>query len=211
MSVTVKICGITSVEDAVAVTDAGADAIGLMFYEDSPRHVTLEQAREIAAAVPPHVARVGVFVNAETAFIQQAVAECMLNILQFHGDETPEQCRGFPVMTMKAFRMRGPETLEQLPEYGTDGFLLDAYVKDALGGTGETFNWGLAVRAAEFGKPIFLAGGLTPDNVADAVQQVRPFGVDVSSGVESAPGKKDADAVWSLVAAVRAAERLPDA
>ena len=180
----------------MAVTDAGADAIGLMFYEDSPRHVTLEQARELAAAVPPHVAR---------------VAECMLNILQFHGDETPEQCLGFPVMTMKAFRMRGPETLEQLPEYGTDGFLLDAYVKDALGGTGETFNWGLAVRAAEFGKPIFLAGGLTPDNVADAVQQVRPFGVDVSSGVESAPGKKDADAVWSLVAAVRAAERLPDA
>ncbi len=115
MSVTVKICGITTAEDAVAVTDAGADAIGLMFYEDSPRHVTLEQAREIAAAVPPHVARVGVFVNAESTFIQQAVAECMLNILQFHGDETPEQCRGFPVIAMKAFRMGGPETPEHVP------------------------------------------------------------------------------------------------
>ena len=205
MSVTVKICGITSEADALAAAEAGADAIGLMFYEDSPRHVTLEQAKAISAALPQHVMRVGVFVNAEEAFVHQALTECMLNILQFHGDETPEECSRYPVMTLKAFRVQGEETLAQLEAYPSAGYLLDAYVKDALGGTGATFNWDLAVRAQEFGKPIFLAGGLTPENVVEAVRKVQPFGVDVSSGVESEPGRKDAEQMRTFVAAAKGA------
>ena len=205
MSVTVKICGITSEADALAAVEAGADAIGLMFYEGSPRHVTLEQAKAISAALPQHVMRVGVFVNAEEAFVHQALTECMLNILQFHGDETPEECSRYPVMTLKAFRVQGEETLAELEAYPSAGYLLDAYVKDALGGTGATFNWDLAVRAQEFGKPIFLAGGLTPENVAEAVRKVQPFGVDVSSGVESEPGRKDAEQMRTFVAAAKGA------
>jgi phosphoribosylanthranilate isomerase len=205
VSVTVKICGITSEADALAAAEAGADAIGLMFYEGSPRHVTLEQAKAISAALPQHVMRVGVFVNAEEAFVHQALTECMLNILQFHGDETPEECSRYPVMTLKAFRVQGEETLAQLEAYPSAGYLLDAYVKDALGGTGATFNWDLAVRAQEFGKPIFLAGGLTPENVAEAVRKVQPFGVDVSSGVEIEPGRKDAEQMRTFVAAAKGA------
>ncbi len=205
MSVTVKICGITSEADALAAAEAGADAIGLMFYEGSPRHVTLEQAKAISAALPQHVMRVGVFVNAEEAFVHQALTECMLNILQFHGDETPEECSRYPVMTLKAFRVQGEETLAQLEAYPSAGYLLDAYVKDALGGTGATFNWDLAVRAQEFGKPIFLAGGMTPENVAEAVRKVQPFGVDVSSGVEIEPGRKDAEQMRTFVAAAKGA------
>ena len=189
----------------MAVTDAGADAIGLMFYEGSPRHVTLEQAKAISAALPQHVMRVGVFVNAEEAFVHQALTECMLNILQFHGDETPEECSRYPVMTLKAFRVQGEETLAGLEAYPSAGYLLDAYVKDALGGTGATFNWDLAVRAQEFGKPIFLAGGLTPENVVEAVRKVQPFGVDVSSGVEIEPGRKDAEQMRTFVAAAKGA------
>lgn len=205
MSVTVKICGITSEADALAAVEAGADAIGLMFYEGSLRHVTLGQAKAISAALPPHVMRVGVFVNAGEAFVHQALTECMLNILQFHGDETPEECSRYPVMTLKAFRVQGEETLAELEAYPSAGYLLDAYVKDALGGTGATFNWDLAVRAQEFGKPIFLAGGLTPENVAEAVRKVQPFGVDVSSGVESEPGRKDAGQMRTFVAAAKGA------
>ena len=205
MSVTVKICGITSEADAIAAAEAGADAIGLMFYEGSPRHVILEQAKAISAALPQHVMRVGVFVNAEEAFVHQALTECMLNILQFHGDETPEECSRYPVMTLKAFRVQGEETLAQLEAYPSAGYLLDAYVKDALGGTGATFNWDLAVRAQKFGKPIFLAGGLTPENVAEAVRKVQPFGVDVSSGVEIEPGRKDAEQMRTFVAAAKGA------
>jgi phosphoribosylanthranilate isomerase len=205
VSVTVKICGITSEADALAAAEAGADAIGLMFYEGSLRHVTLEQAKAISAALPPHVMRVGVFVNAEEAFVHQALTECMLNILQFHGDETPEECSRYPVMTLKAFRVQGEETLAQLEAYPSAGYLLDAYVKDALGGTGATFNWDLAVRAQEFGKPIFLAGGLTPENVVEAVRKVQPFGVDVSSGVESEPGRKDAEQMRTFVSAAKGA------
>ncbi len=203
MSVLVKICGITSAADAVASAEAGADAVGLMFYEDSPRHVTLEQAKVISSALPSHVMRVGVFVNADEAFVHQALTECVLNILQFHGDETPEDCSRYPVMTLKAFRVKDEETLQQLEAYPTAGYLLDAYVKDSLGGTGATFNWDLAVRAQEFGKPILLAGGLTPDNVADAVRKVQPFGVDVSSGVESEPGRKDPARMKAFVKAAK--------
>ncbi|MEE2813741.1 MAG: phosphoribosylanthranilate isomerase [Verrucomicrobiota bacterium] len=205
MSVTVKICGITSQADARAAAAAEADAIGLMFYKESPRHVTIEQAKEICEVLPAHIMRVGVFVNTDEALINRALSECLLNILQFHGDETPEDCAQYPVMTLKAFRVQGPETLEQMKDYSTAGFLLDAYTKEARGGTGEKFNWDLAVQAQQLRKPVFLAGGLTPDNVAEAVRKVEPFGVDVSSGVESEPGKKDSEKMVAFVKAAKSA------
>jgi phosphoribosylanthranilate isomerase len=203
MSVKVKICGITCVADGLAAAEAGADMIGLMFAEKSPRHISLKVAAEIASAVPPFVMKVGVFVNPTEELVMRAISECGLSLLQFHGDETPEFCTQFGLMCMKAFRIRDAESLKELPKFQTDAYLLDAYSPEARGGTGEKFNWDLAIEAQKFGKPIFLAGGLTPENVADAVRKVNPFGVDVSSGVESAPGKKDTAKVRTFIAAVR--------
>jgi phosphoribosylanthranilate isomerase len=205
MKTQVKICGLTSVADALAAAAAGADMIGLMFYDQSPRHITLAKAVEISRALPPFVLRVGVFVNPPEALVTRAIAECGLSLLQFHGDEESDFCTQFGLMSMKAIRVRDAESLNQLEHFHTDAFLLDANSPSGLGGTGEKFNWDLAVAAQKFGKPIFLAGGLTPENVGDAVKQVRPFAVDVSSGVESAPGKKDAAKVRAFIAAVRAA------
>ena len=206
MKTQVKICGITSVADALAAAGAGADMIGLMFYEGSPRHVTVAQAAEISRALPPFVLRVGVFVNPDETLVTRAIAECGLSLLQFHGDEDSDFCTQFGLMSMKALRVRDAESLNLMENYHTDAFLLDAYSQAGLGGTGEKFNWDLAVAAQKYGKPIFLAGGLTPENVADAVKQVRPFAADVSSGVESAPGKKDAAKVRDFIAAVRRCE-----
>ena len=149
--------------------------------------------------------RVGVFVDAEEDFVLRAIGEAGLTMLQFHGDEPPEFCTQFGLMSMKAFRIRDEKSLEELPKYQTDAYLLDAFSPEARGGTGEKFNWDLAVEAQKFGKPIFLAGGLTPENVAEAVRKVQPFGVDVSSGVESAPGKKDHAKVKAFIAAAKAA------
>ena len=204
MSTKVKICGLTSVADAVAAAEAGADMIGLMLYAGSPRHISLTQAAEISRALPPFVLKVGVFVNPEEALVSRAIAECQLSLLQFHGDEPSEFCTQFGLMSMKALRVQNADSLAVLEHYATDAFLLDAYAPNGLGGTGEKFNWDLAVEAQKFCKPIFLAGGLTPENVADAVRQVRPFAVDVSSGVEAAPGMKDAAKVRAFIAAVRA-------
>ena len=205
MKTQVKICGLTSVADAQAAAAAGADLIGLMFYAGSPRHVSLAQAAEIARALPPFVLRVGVFVNPDEALVTRAIAECGLNLLQFHGDEPSAFCTQFGLMSVKALRVRDAASLQTLAEYHTDAFLLDAYSAAGRGGTGEQFNWDLAVTAQHWGKPIFLAGGLTPANVAAAVRQVRPFAVDVSSGVEAAPGKKDPAKMQAFIAAVRAA------
>ena len=205
MGVTVKICGITSVEDAQAVVLAGADAVGLMFYEGSPRHIALEQAKAIVDSLSNTIVRVGVFVNSEESFVRQAMEICTLNMLQFHGDETPEYCARFEIMTLKAIRVSDESSLKEMERYSADGFLLDAFSENSLGGTGETFNWELAKRATKSGRPIFLAGGLTSENVAEAVKAVRPFAVDVSSGVESEPGKKDAAKVRAFVAAAKGA------
>jgi phosphoribosylanthranilate isomerase len=153
--------------------------------------------------LPPFVLRVGVFVNPLEDDVWRAINEVGLSLLQFHGEEPPELCTQFGVMSMKAFRVQNQESLAQLERYPTDAWLLDAYSTKGLGGTGDTFNWDLAVRAREFGRPIFLAGGLTPANVAEAVRHVRPFGVDVSSGVESAPGRKDAEKVRAFIAAAK--------
>ncbi len=205
MSTVVKICGITNAPDALAAAAAGADALGLMFYEGSPRHVTVKAAGEIVRQLPPFIIKVGVFVNAPEDAVMRAIGECGLNILQFHGDETPEYCGQFPVMTIKALRVRDGESLKALADYRTDAFLLDAYSPDRLGGTGEKFNWDLAIEAQKLGKPIFLAGGLTPENVAEAVRRVRPYAVDVSSGVEESPGKKDHKKVAAFIKAAKSA------
>ena len=205
MSTRVKICGITNPADAQAAVAAGADALGFIFYEKSPRFVSLKTAAEISKQLPPFIMRVGVFVDAPEDFVLRAIGECSLILLQFHGDEPPEFCTQFGLMSMKAFRIRDAESLKKIPDYLTDAYLLDAFSSTTLGGTGEKFNWDLAVAAQKFGKPIFLAGGLTPENVAEAVKKVRPFGVDVSSGVESAPGKKDHAKVKAFIQAAKAA------
>ncbi len=207
MSVRVKICGITSAADGRAAAEAGADLIGLMFYERSPRHVTFATAAEIVRALPPFIVKVGVFVNPEADAVRRAIGDCGVSLLQFHGEETPEFCTQFGVMSMKAFRVRDAASLAALPDYPTDAWLLDAYSANAHGGTGAQFNWDLAIEAKRHGRPIFLAGGLTPENVAAAVGRVQPFGVDVSSGVESAPGRKDHAKVRAFVQAARWVER----
>lgn len=205
MSVKVKICGITNVTDGLAAAEAGADMAGLMFYDKSPRHITMPTAKEIAQRLPSFVVRAGVFVNPAEDLVLRAIGECGLSLLQFHGDEPPEFCTKFGVMSLKGFRVRDAASLQALTAYHTDAWLLDAYSADKLGGTGATFNWELALEVKKSGKPIFLAGGLTPENVAEAVRRVQPFGVDVSSGVESAPGRKDPAKVKAFIAAARAA------
>lgn len=205
MPVKVKICGITNVPDAEMVAAAGADAVGFMFWDRSPRFIVLDAGAAMDRALPPHVLRVGVFVDAAPDLVVAAIARCRLDLLQFHGDEPPEYCRQFGLMCLKAFRVRDASALARLPAYQTEAWLLDAWSPALPGGTGETFNWDLAVEAGKLGRPIFLAGGLTPANVGDAICKVRPFGVDVSSGVESAPGKKDADKVRAFITNARAA------
>jgi phosphoribosylanthranilate isomerase len=203
MSVKVKICGITNVADALAAAEAGADMTGFMFYEKSPRHVAIHTAAEISKELPPFLVRVGVFVNPAEDLVLRAIGDCGLSLLQFHGDESPEFCTQFGLMSMKAFRIRDAESLRALPEYSTEAWLLDAYSPDARGGTGGTFDWELAIEAGKFGRPIFLAGGLTPENVADAVRRVQPYAVDVSSGVEVSPGRKDHAKVHSFIKAAK--------
>jgi phosphoribosylanthranilate isomerase len=208
MSTRVKICGITNLADAQAAVEAGADALGFIFYEKSPRRMTLPAIAKISKQLPPFIMRVGVFVNAAEELVARAIGECGLSLLQFHGDEPPEFCLRFGLMSMKAFRIRDAESLKELPKYPTEAWLLDAYSAENPGGTGEKFNWDLAVEAQKFGKPVFLAGGLTPENVAAAVCKVQPFGVDVSSGVESSPGKKDHNKVRAFITNVRQAEQI---
>jgi phosphoribosylanthranilate isomerase len=206
MNVKVKICGITSAEDALTAVEAGADALGFMFYASSPRCVTRETATQIVHHLPPFVAKVGVFVNPNAEEVRLAIADCGLDTLQFHGEESPEFCRQFGLKVLKAFRVQGPETLKALPTYSSMAWLLDSFVAGSHGGTGNTFNWDIAAEAVRMGGRVILAGGLTPENAAEAVRKVRPYGLDVSSGVESAPGKKDAAKVRAFIAAAKGAK-----
>jgi phosphoribosylanthranilate isomerase len=183
MSVKVKICGITNVEDGLAAAEAGADALGFIFYEQSPRYVAMDKAAAVIRDLPPPIVKVGVFVNATEDAVFRAINECGLNLLQFHGDESPEYCLQFGLMSMKAFQVRNAESLSRLTDFKTDAWLLDAYSPGKLGGTGERFDWDLAIEARKSGRPIFLAGGLTPENVAEAVRHVQPYAVDVSRGL----------------------------
>lgn len=206
MNVKVKICGVTNATDALAAVDAGADALGFMFYAPSPRCVTHERASEIIRELPPFVAKVGVFVNPTENEVRQAVTECALDTLQFHGEESPEFCRRFGLKVIKAFRIRDAESLRDTAAYATEAWLLDSFVAGQLGGTGARFNWDLATEAAQMHRSVILAGGLTPENAAEAVRKVRPYALDVSSGVESAPGKKDSAKVRAFITAAKAVQ-----
>jgi phosphoribosylanthranilate isomerase len=192
MAMRVKICGITRKEDLYAACQAGADALGFVFYANSPRYLSIDRAASLLRDMPPFVQPVGLFVNAEPEYVYSVLRAAPVDLLQFHGDESPEYCRQFGRPYLKAVRVR-PGV--DLVKYATDfsdarALLLDAYVPGVPGGTGERFDWNLIT--ASLPKPIVLSGGLNPDNVAVAVCKVRPWAVDVSSGVESAPGIKDA-------------------
>lgn len=203
-----KICGITRVEDALAAVEAGADAIGLVFYAKSPRAVSVAQAREILGALPPFVTSVGLFVDASRCELQDILDAVPLDLLQFHGNETPEACSGHHRPWIKALRVRPGDDLEAACQRyaGARGLLLDAYVAGVPGGTGETFDWSLI--PAHLSKPVILAGGLSAANVGQAIAQVRPYGVDVSGGVELHKGIKDAARIQAFMAAVRAASAM---
>ncbi|MDD2815861.1 MAG: phosphoribosylanthranilate isomerase [Thiotrichaceae bacterium] len=198
----VKICGITRIEDALLAANLGADAIGLVFYAPSPRAVHIAQAREIVQALPPFVTTVGLFVNAKVAEVQQTLQALPLDLLQFHGEESPEYCAQFNRPYIKAIRMQASTDLVQLArEYATaHALLLDTYVAGVQGGTGIAFDWQQVPR--EFSKPLILAGGLNPENVQAAISQVRPYAVDVSGGVEASKGIKDPE---KLIAFMRGA------
>ena len=199
----IKICGITSVADALAVADSGADAIGLVFYEKSPRYVSTELAREIALSVPPFLSVVGLFVDAAPDYMESVMNAVPLSLLQFHGNETEAECRRWGARYLKAFRVR-PEwpVTDMVSPYGSaSGFLLDSYRKGTPGGTGESFDWQLIPRNLE--KPVILAGGLDATNIAAAIRQVKPYAVDVSSGVEFQPGRKDHDKIKAFVSSAR--------
>jgi phosphoribosylanthranilate isomerase len=204
--VKVKVCGITNAEDALVAVEAGADALGFIFYENSPRYVVPAVAANIIAELPPLVTPVGVFVNEGLATVRSIMDTCGLAMAQLHGDEKVSYCRELARPAMKALRLKDRGSLLALAEYqgrgGVRGFVLDTFSELAYGGTGQITDWGLAADVAK-STPILLAGGLTPDNVIEAIRTVRPYGVDVSSGVESAPGKKDHAKIRAFVDAVR--------
>lgn len=200
----VKICGITNVKDALDVVEAGADAIGLVFYAPSPRAVTLEQAKEIAAAVPAFVTVVGLFVNAEKAEIEKGIAEVGIDLIQFHGDESPAFCRQFNRPYIKAARVKPDTNLIQYADnfFDAKALLLDAYAEGVPGGTGQSFDWNLIPK--NLSKPVILAGGLNAENVAQAIRAVRPYAVDVSGGVELKKGIKDAKKIQAFMQQITA-------
>ena len=198
----VKICGITRPEDGVAAAQLGADAIGLVLYPPSPRFVDVETARRIVAALPPFVTVVGLFMNAEPVAVQRVIDRVPLHLLQFHGDEDPDYCASFGLPYLKAVPMGAhADVLDYERRFATTaGLLLDSHGGDQMGGSGQGFDWTRI--PAERRKPLILAGGLHPDSVAEAIRQVRPYAVDVSSGVESAKGIKDAELMRAFLRGV---------
>lgn len=201
--VRIKICGITNLEDALLSAELGADALGFIFYPPSPRSITPDAARAVIAQLPPLVTTVGVFVDEDPASVTELAATVGLDWLQLHGKETPEYCRRLDRRVIKVFRIRDETSLADLAAYrgAAQAFLLDTYKKGQVGGTGEVFDWDLARRAKAYG-PIILAGGLTAENVAQAIASAQPQAVDLASGVEAAPGRKDPDKLRAFFKAV---------
>jgi len=204
--VRVKICGITSVEAAQVVANAGADCIGIVFYEKSPRNVSIEKAAEICKSLPPFVTCVGLFMDPTTEFVETVLANVGLDLLQFHGSEKPEFCQSFSRPYIKAIGMVGVENdddFKRIADQYTDakGFLVDSHATGKAGGTGKTFDWSHIPQ--NYAKPIILAGGLNPNNVADAMQACDVYGIDLSSGVESQPGIKDEQKITQLMKEVQ--------
>jgi len=203
--VRVKICGITNLKDAVAAVECGADALGFVFYRKSPRQISREAARKIVRALPPFVTTVGIFVDVPPKDVERTLSYVGLDCAQLHGSERPEDCR-LKRKFIKAIRVREAGDIEAIGDYeGASAFLLDAYLPDVPGGTGRKFNWEHAIEAKKFGRPIILAGGLTPENVEEAIKQVEPYGVDVSSSVEREKGIKDHELVRLFIERAKAA------
>ena len=204
----IKVCGITRIADAEAAVAAGADALGLVFHRASPRAVTIAQAAEVSAAVGPFVSTVALFVNAAPVYVEEVLAATGIHLAQFHGDETPEYCRSFRRPYIKAIRMApGLDAAAMAARYGdAAACLFDAWHPQLAGGTGDVFDWSRLLSCTG-SRPMILAGGLTAANVATAVRTLRPYAVDVSSGVESAPGLKDARLIAEFVAAVRSVQQ----
>ena len=202
MTTKIKICGITNIEDALFAAEAGADALGFVFYEKSPRYVSSETVKKIISMLPPFVTTVGLFVNAGGEAIETTVRLSGINVIQLHGDETPEECSFAPHPVIKAVRVKDAGSLAGVEKYPVSALLLDAWNDQQYGGTGESFNWQLA-RNLTGQLPIVLAGGLNPDNVAEAIRVVAPYAVDVSSGVEKSPGEKDHDKIRKFIQQVR--------
>lgn len=202
--VRIKICGITSREDALGACEAGADALGFIFWQGSKRYIDPDEAKKIVKALPPFVTSVGVFVDESHDTISETVDLVGLDAVQLHGDESPDFCAAVKRPVIKAFRVTGEEVVSELSRYSVSACLLDTYREGVLGGTGETFNWDIAKMATLSGR-VILAGGLTPENISDAVRQVGPYGIDVSSGVEMSEGKKDMDMVRLFIESARAA------
>ena len=205
-SIKVKICGITNTPDAQVAVSAGTDALGFIFYSKSPRYIDPKVAKHIISELPPFVLPIGVFVNEEPKVVRDIMQECGLALAQLHGDETPAYCENLERPVLRGIRLRDRGSFLAMAEYkgraGVRGFVVDAFSESAFGGTGETTDWTLASEAAK-AAPILLAGGLTPDNVQEAIQKVKPYGVDVSSGVEASPGKKDPAKVQAFIHAAK--------
>jgi phosphoribosylanthranilate isomerase len=199
LRVRVKICGITRVEDALNAVAQGADAIGLVFYKPSPRNVEIEQAIEIANKIPAFVTVVALFVNAEPDFVRKVISQVKLDLLQFHGDETPQECASYGMPFIKAIRVKSDTNLVQCAKdfSASKALLLDTFTDGVAGGTGHVFDWNLIPAALD--KPVILAGGLTAQNVAQAINQVKPYAVDVSGGVEVSKGIKDAEKIAAFM------------
>lgn len=199
----VKICGITRIEDGLACAQLGADAIGLVFYAPSPRHVSVEQARAIMAALPPFITTVGLFVDADPAEVGAVLGQLPLDLLQFHGGESPDYCQSFNRPYLKAVRVKpGLDLVQYAAQYAqAKGLLLDAHVEGIAGGTGQAFDWDLI--PARLPLPVVLSGGLNPANVTEAIKRVHPAAVDVSSGVEATKGIKDAARIAAFMQGVR--------
>lgn len=210
--VRVKFCGITSQEDAEKAVLAGADGIGFVFFKDSPRYIIPEKAEGIIKTLPPFVTAVGIFVNEDLMFIEECVARGGLNAVQLHGDEDVKYCSDFiglkfkGVKLIKAIRVRGEDSLRAIEDSPADAILLDAYRSNVYGGTGKGFDRALALLAKEYGRHLIVAGGLSPDNVREIIKEVRPYGVDVSSGIESSPGRKNTELMEEFIKEVRLAE-----
>lgn len=201
-AVRIKVCGLTRPEDALLACRLGADAAGFIFYKKSPRYICPEEAGRITALLPPFVSRVGVFVDESPERVRDVFRIAGLDIAQLHGQEPPESLPHYPGRIIKAFRVQGQESLQELSRYSPDAFLLDTYRPGQPGGTGAIFDWSVAVQAKQAG-PVILAGGLGPDNIAEAIRTVEPYGVDVSSGVESEPGIKDPEKLRRFIITCR--------
>ena len=200
----VKICGITNLEDALAAAEFGADAVGFVLYPNSPRYIKPAQAKLIIDQLPPYVTPVGVFADQPAEEIWRMMEECGFDLVQLQGDESPEFCWRLGSRVVKAIRVKDHGSLKQMAEYSVRAFVLDTYRENQLGGTGERFDWDLAVQARSFGR-IVLAGGLTPENVRDAIRKVQPYGVDVSTGVEKYLGKKDHSKIENFIKQAKSA------